>query len=369
MIERLGEFSLLGVRTALREMLGGGHPFHFNEAGRSAARIPYILDRMLRYALFAAALALPLAAQTTIQTLDQEGKLMEGPASLAGVTVKINGAMKTIPLSSILSIHTGRPASTYEAGRIEAGINAIQAYTNEIIGSEARRNRDAAVEELTSIGLPVMTPLLQAYKDTDQHEPRPLYRLFERVMPSDADQLDRQASLIRVASGEALRGEIQSMPLKIGASMVDWGRVRRLAVRRATVTRNAELHSLRHSTQIEYLDTGVVLSAASLVNAQTTGFVRLSWNVDGWASDADGLKVPGPNYKTNLVDGHPFGAVVGRVGAAGDVVLVGKQFSGKGLPAGRLHLAVNDNRHWQNNIGTFRVKLTATNAYDVGAAQ
>ena len=185
---------------------------------------------------------------------------MEGPASLAGVTIKTNGAMKTIPLSAILSIHTGRPASADESGRIDAGIKAIQAYTNEISGSEARRNRDAAVEELTSIGLPVMTPLLQAYKDTDQHEPRPLYRLFERVIPSEADQLDRQASLIRLASGEVLRGEIQSMPLKIGASMFDWGRVRRLAVRRATVTRNGS------SLSIDF-GNGVVFSGTLVANS------------------------------------------------------------------------------------------------------
>lgn len=215
----------------------------------------------------------------------------------------------------------------------------------------------------------MVTPLLQALKDTDQHEPRPLYRLFERVMPGEADQLDRQASLIRMASGEIIRGEVQRMELKVGGSMVDWARVRRLAARRNIVSRTVELHSLRHSTQIEYLETGVVLSKGSAVTAQARGFVRLSWDIDGWASDADGLKVPGPNYKTNLVDGHPFGAIVGRVGTGGEVFLVGKELSSKGLPAGRLHLAVNDNRHWQNNVGSFRVTLTAANAYDVGAAQ
>jgi hypothetical protein len=328
-----------------------------------------MLVRMLRHITLAATLILPLAAQHTVQILDMEGKTIEGTTPLTGISVKMNGALKTIPLTSILSIHTGRPASAQEAARIEAGIKAIQAYTNEVIASDARRNRDAAVEELTNIGLPVMTPLLQAYKDTDQHEPRPLYRLFERIMPSDADQLDRQASLIRLANGEAVRGEIQGTAIRVGGGMVDWAHVRRLAVRRATVAKRFDIHSLRHSTQIEYLDTGVVVSPASVVSAQAGGFVRLSWDVDGWACDADGLKVPGPNYKTNLVDGQPFGAIVGRVSAGGDVFLVGKKYAGKNLPAGRLHLAVNDNRHWQNNLGSFRVQVTATNAYDVGAAQ
>ena len=103
------------------------------------------------------------------------------------------------------------------------------------------------------------------------------------------------------------------------------------------------------------------------VNAK--GFVRLSFDIDGWASDANGLKVPGPNYKTNLVDGFPFGAIVGRVNAAGAVILIGADFSRKGLTPGRLYLAVNDNPHWQNNIGAFRVSLQATDAYDVGGAQ
>jgi hypothetical protein len=39
------------------------------------------------------------------------------------------------------------------------------------------------------------------------------------------------------------------------------------------------------------------------------------------------------------------------------------------LGEGRLYLAINDNSHWQNNIGSFRVKLRVTDAYDVGDPQ
>jgi hypothetical protein len=117
------------------------------------------------------------------------------------------------------------------------------------------------------------------------------------------------------------------------------------------------------------LDTALILTAASNVTISAKGFVRLSFDIDGWASDANGLKVPGPNYKTNLVDGFPFGAIVGRVNAAGPVFLVGADLSRKGGASGRLYLAVNDNSHWQNNIGAFRVSLQATDAYDVGGAQ
>jgi len=60
---------------------------------------------------------------------------------------------------------------------------------------------------------------------------------------------------------------------------------------------------------------------------------------------------------------------VGRVGANGEVFFLGKKASKAGLPAGRLGLAINDNRHWQNNVGSFFVSLAASDAYDLGDAQ
>jgi hypothetical protein len=317
-------------------------------------------------AVFAAS---SFALPETVQIVNKDGKAMEGVTALAGFTVNVNGSTRKIVLSDVLSVHNGEPASPSETARIQAGLAAIQAYKAEVIQSEARRNRDAATEDLVSIGLPVTTPLLQALKDTDQHEPRALYRLFEKLLPSGADQLDREASLIRLSSGEVVRGRIESFPFEIGGQKLEWSSTRRLAVRRKMVVRNMELHSLRHSTQIEYLDAALIVTAGSNVKINAKGFVRLSFDIDGWASDANGLKVPGPNYKTNLVDGFPFGAIVGRVNAAGALILIGADFSRSGLPSGRLYLAVNDNPHWQNNIGAFRVSLQATDAYDVGGAQ
>ena len=71
----------------------------------------------------------------------------------------------------------------------------------------------------------------------------------------------------------------------------------------------------------------------------------------------------------DLVDRFPFGTIVGRVKTAGPVILIGANFSRKGLTPRRLYLAVNDNPHWQNNVGAFRVSLQTTDAYDVGVAQ
>ena len=284
-----------------------------------------------------------------------------------GTEIEAQANPDALKMRSILSYHSGAPASEKEKERIAAGLTAIQ--------GKDRAARDAAVEELTAIGVPVLSPLLAALKDTDQHEPRPLYRLFERVMPSDADGLDRSLSVIRLENGKVLRAAVPAGSLELrkadgSRTAIPWSSVRLLAVRKKSVRRTMPVHSLRHCTQIEYLDTAVVLTPTSKADITADGFVRLSWNEDGWATDADGLKKPGsPAYKTNLVAGHPFGALVGRVGAKGDVFFIGKRATKTGLPAGRLGLAVNDNAHWQNNLGTYTVTLTATDAYDLGDAQ
>jgi hypothetical protein len=300
-----------------------------------------------------------------IRTAD--GTQVEGQTQLHAVKIESEGKTAEWRLSQILSIHNGAAASDFEAERITAGLAAIQ-------GAD-RKARDQAVEELTAIGVPALTPLLKTLKDTDQHEPRPLYRLFERLIPSYADGFDRTLSLVRLPNGGAVRGKLPDGSVELrtadgGKVALPWSKIRSLAVCQKLVRRSTPLHSLRHCTQVEYLDTGVVLTAASKVDSSTRGFVRLSWDVDSWASDADGLKKPGsPAYKSNLIDGHPFGALVGRVSAKGEVFFLGKKAAKTGLPAGRLGLAVNDNPHWQNNVGSYSVILTATEAYDLGDAQ
>lgn len=311
---------------------------------------------MLRVLTLLAVLPL-FAKESTVYLQTKDGATNEANTTLAAIKVTIDGKLRIINLSSILSVHNGDAASPSESDKIAKGIAAIQ--------GEARNARDLAVEELTAIGIPVITPLLKTYKDTDQHEPRPLYRLFERIIPSHADGFDRELSLIRLATGESLRGKVE--PFQLGSA--SWDQIRFFAVKQKQITRRLEVHSLRHSTQIEYFDTAVLFSATTKATATASGFTRLSWETDGWATDPNGLQKPGPNYKTNLVDGHPFGALVGRFGANGDVFFMGRSWTAKQPAAGKLFIAINDNRHWQNNLGQYRVTIQAADAYDVGDPQ
>lgn len=300
-----------------------------------------------------------------VRLLKRDGKVLEGSLTAGGFTV--NGVTsRTASGEALLSINLAADASPRESERITADLAAVQ-------GAD-RAARDAAVAELTDIGLPALTPVLNAYKDRDLREPDALYRLFGRLMPGYADAADRSLDLIRLKNGEAIRGRVGAESLTIQSPggpeiKIPLSEVRSLAMRQTLIEKSFDVHALRHCTQIEFLDTGVIVGPKSRVKVTAAGYVRLSFAIDGWASDPDGIKVPGPNYKTNLVDGLPFGALVGKVGVTGPRFIVGRNLDKNGLGAGRLYLAVNDNGHWQNNIGSFRVKLSVSDAYDVGDPQ
>ena len=295
-----------------------------------------------------------LFAAATILLRLTDGTTVEGPASFS-----VGGNA----LAKILSFHSAAPATPAETSLIKDALAIVRA-------DKDRTGRDAAVEQLVGIGLPVLTPLLDLYKDTDQHEPRPLYRLFERIIPSGADGLDRSLGLLRLQNGQMLRIATPIGSVKVGQREIPWSSVRAMAVLQKRIVKRIVAHSIRHSTQIEYLDTGIELATGSRLTATASGFTRLSWKDDGWATDPNGLTKPGsPAYKTNLVDGHPFGALVGRMGAKGATFAVGKSYVDKAPGAGRLGLAINDNKHWQNNLGTYTVQLTASGAYDWGDGQ
>lgn len=300
-----------------------------------------------------------------VAVLTTDGRRLEGETRPATLVLEVEGRSRRIPLRELLSLHRGTPASSLEAQRIAAGLAVVQ-------GTD-RRAQEAAVAELVDLGLPVLTPLLAAYRDTDAREPNVLLHLFPRIVPPHIDGFDRTLDLLRLADGTALRGALAAGELTVTGSgapvRIPLSEVRLLAVRRETVSRRFDVQALRHCSQIEFLDSGVATTAASRLEADAAGFVRADFSRDGWAAGPDGLEKPGPNYKTNLVDGFPFCSLIGRLGPAGARWLAGRRLERPAGEAGRLYFAVNDNRHWQNNLGSFRVWLTVSHAYDLGEPQ
>ncbi len=325
-------------------------------------RLPASLVALLCAAFLLQPRELPAASETQLLVLTTEGRRIEGACSTASLTIDADGRSRRVGMRELLSFHSAAPATPGESARIAAGLAAA--------GGPDRKTADVALEALVDIGLPVVSPLLAGYKDTDAREPQPLYRLFGHILPGYADGLNRGLDLIRLAGGEILRGKLQPVELRIRTASgteerVSGSTLRRLAVRRAKVERSFELRALQDCTYVSWLDTGVGLTAATRLRSDSSGLVRLSFDEDGWASDPDGIKDPLPG-KRRLQEGFRWGAILGRVGAMGERWLVGAHLSRGDLPGGRLYFVINDNEHWQNNIGSFRTRLLATDAYDLG---
>lgn len=303
----------------------------------------------------------------TVQVLLQDGRTVEGTPRQSSIEFEVGGVVRKVALKDVLSWHSAAPATADEVGRITAGLaDVIKPDLTE---------RQAAAESLVSIGLPVLTPLLDSYKDTDIREPAVHYRIFSRLIAGYADELDRSLDALRLKNGSTLRGKLKTASLSLRPTNsretqeLSSGSLRRLAVLQQQVSRDCEVHTLRHCTYIDWLDTGIAVTAASSIRETAQGYARLSFGIDGWSSDPDGLKKPGPRYRTNLVDGFPFGALIARIGVRGKRFLAGKASETAATESGRLYFAVNDNPHWQNNIGSYRMRLTVTHAYDLGDAQ
>src|SRR5262245_19846854 len=92
---------------------------------------------------------LSAAQWVLIRTTD--GAAFEAETTLANVKLQNAAGTTVVKLDQILSVHNAIAATQLETTRIDTGFVAIQAAD--------RKARDIAVEELTNIGLPVLTPL------------------------------------------------------------------------------------------------------------------------------------------------------------------------------------------------------------------
>jgi hypothetical protein len=128
-----------------------------------------------------------------IRTVD--GTAVEGQSQLSSVKVESEGKTAELKLTRVLSINNAAPASEFEAGRITAGLAAIQATD--------RKARDQAVVELP-IGLDRVTTV---------NFPRPIQSLDGASLTADG----RTPGQFQVAQS-AGNSSLALRALKAGAS-------------------------------------------------------------------------------------------------------------------------------------------------------
>ncbi|MCA8948024.1 MAG: hypothetical protein KDE27_00885 [Planctomycetes bacterium] len=301
-------------------------------------------------------------APVTAWVTTRGGEQVQGQLAATALHFAVGDEVRVVAPADLLSFHSAAPANEREQAAIAA---ALPRLDDPAAGA-------AAAAELVEIGLPVLTPLLDSYPDLDGHQPDTRYRLFERLIPGFADARDRSLDLVRLRNGETLRAHWQPAALEIttaaGKRVVAGDAVRRLAIRQARCERSFELQAMRHCTYVSWLDTGLAVTPSSKLVADARGYVRLSFAEDGWATGPDGILEPLPG-KRKLQEGFRWGSVLYGVGVGGERRFAGSHLEAKDLGDGRLYFVINDNEHWQNNIGSYRVHLTATDAFDLGEPQ
>ena len=133
-------------------------------------------------------------------------------------------------------------------------------------------------------------------------------------------------------------------------------------------TRELFVAMKRVAAEVEITAVGVDGASPPGISGESVGF-SLPTNL-GWCASGVG-RCFGASRTRRLLQRSPFsyGCEDPKAGATGPRFMVGRRLDKTGLGAGRLYLAVNDNGHWQNNIGSFRVKLRVSDAYDVSDPQ
>jgi hypothetical protein len=309
-----------------------------------------------------------LAIRTT------DGRDIFATTTDAGITIAGKEGPREIPFGELLSLHTAHAPSEHEATVIEEHLAQI--------GREKifKEDLEYSLDVLTEIGLPLQTPLLERLTDDDgiRSSSSPRYRLYSRIMPRRADGLDRTLDMARLKGGEIMRADLVDRAITVtplagdesepaSPITLEAGQIRRLAVMQKSITREVELDSLRHCLFVGFMDTGVFVTPESSLTADAEGFIRIDFQGDGWATDPDGIHVPPPT-KRPLNEGFRWGAILGRVGPAGQYWFVGKHVEKEDLTTGRLYFVINESHHWENNIGSFRMKIVVKNGFDVGEA-
>ena len=178
------------------------------------------------------------------------------------------------------------------------------------------------------------------------------------------------SALRKLLDGEFIRGEWMPTDVELIGDdnqqiVIPAASIRRIAIQQPVVHRSFELQALDHSLYVGWLDTGIAVRPSSTLIMEAKGFARLSFDEDGWAADPDGIHDPLPG-KRRLQEGFRWGSILGRVGPTGERWFAGKQIEKSDLGSGRLFFVINDNEHWQNNIGSYRMRLEVKNAYDLG---
>lgn len=248
--------------------------------------------------------------------------------------------------------------------RIEVGIHLPAGTEARIstavtrLGSTSHQEREAALEELVSLGEHAYPSVHAALKSADlevrQRAEKIVTALKEKV-PADRLRLDTRD---RIETTEfTVAGRIAGPALKARTALfgdLDLRLCEVRTIRRADSPSGAVVVDAARHTLDAWLDTGINVDSAEPLRLSATGQVDVWPQTPGqYTCGAGGYRNAGMLPGTQLHSG----TLVGRIGTTGRLFVVGEQFDKSPEQSGRLYLAITASPWNAASSGQYRVSF------------
>jgi hypothetical protein len=260
-------------------------------------------------------------------------------------------------------------APTADLRRLEFGIRIpadVAKKTDDAIrrlGNDSYQEREKAVKELVAIGAPAYVPLYQAAKSKDAEVARRANQALEEIRKKvpESKLRVRDDDLIQTAEftiiGKILNPTIKAKSAIFGETQLNIADLRGIRWMGHQAEIELIIDAAKYAVNAtQWMDTGLEMADNDELVITASGQVDLlvnGQNITGPAGNAQWGMAPGTN--------HPPGALLGRVGQAGQVFLIGESYKGAAKGEGRLYLLISPSpwaRHGNAVSGSYTVKIT-----------
>ena len=309
--------------------------------------------------LVCAILAIPFTfSQAQEQTKPMQAEVRFGDGSLVRMTIlqeSVDVMTKygklTVPLRDIRRIDFGL--------HLPEGVEPQITEAIKLMGSQVYRQREDAARDLVKLGHWAFPSVQKAAQSTDLEVSQRAQGILKKIgdkVPADQLRTKVEDSIQTVefpVTGRIVTSTVKARSTHFGEVTLKLSDLRSLHIRNGTGEVELLVDAAKHgSATDQWMDTGVVVDPSLRVTIHGSG------QVDLWPQ-GPGQYVTGPKgYSTPGKGGtHMAGSLLGRVGDAGKVFLVGERYDGVPGDEGKVFLHIVPSP-WNNaSTGAYKVKI------------
>jgi hypothetical protein len=303
--------------------------------------------------------ALPQRNQVEVRFIDGSTVRMELLQEDLEVITKYGKL--TVPAADIRNIEFGLHLSDFTVKKVQDLIARL--------GSKAHAEREGASKDLVLLGYEAFPALLAAVKNHDQEISRRAEEALKRIHEKVPAHLLRSNVNDRIETTEfPIVGRISSTTLKAKSAYFGEKEIRvedllTIYSLSAGGSHEVTIDAARFGNVAnQWMDTGIDISMHTGLSMTASGQVDLQGGTGQMVTGPAGMdpRIAGGGFAGRAVRGmnFPGGALLGRIGDAGEVFLVGENYKGRSLRQGKLYLHIWPSPWGMQSVGSYKVKIT-----------